>query len=154
MNIGVHRFFWIGVSGFLGYNPSSRIAGPKVSSIFSYLKKKHPSCSAHLLGAPVPCCHSNVRLELSPPWSLMAYWGGSPTTEWDWRTPCRQDGATLVWGLKKSRSCIQGPELEDHFSGELQRLGQEEWGLALETGSVSLQLHLKEMVTVFPVPRA
>ena len=21
MNIGVHRFFWIGVSGFLGYNP-------------------------------------------------------------------------------------------------------------------------------------
>ena len=25
MNIGVHRFFWIGVSGFLGYNPSSRI---------------------------------------------------------------------------------------------------------------------------------
>ena len=27
MNIGVHRFFWIGVSGFLGYNPSSGIAG-------------------------------------------------------------------------------------------------------------------------------
>ena len=23
MNTGVHRFFWIGVSGFLGYNPSS-----------------------------------------------------------------------------------------------------------------------------------
>ena len=32
MNIGVHRFFWIGVSGFLGYNPSSRIAGSKDSS--------------------------------------------------------------------------------------------------------------------------
>ena len=29
MNIGVHKFFWIGVSGFLGYNPSSRIAGSK-----------------------------------------------------------------------------------------------------------------------------
>ena len=27
MNIGVHRFFWIGVSGFLGYNLSSGIAG-------------------------------------------------------------------------------------------------------------------------------
>ena len=27
MNIGVHRFFWIGVSGFLGYNPSSGIGG-------------------------------------------------------------------------------------------------------------------------------
>ena len=39
MNIGVHRFFWIGVSGFLGYNPSSRIAGSKGSSIFSFLRK-------------------------------------------------------------------------------------------------------------------
>ena len=25
----MHRFFWIGVSGFLGYNPSSGIAGSK-----------------------------------------------------------------------------------------------------------------------------
>ena len=41
MNIGVHRFFWIGVSGFLGYNPSSRIAGSKDSSMFSFLKKFH-----------------------------------------------------------------------------------------------------------------
>ena len=38
MNIGVHRFFWIGVSGFLGYNPSSGIAGSKGSSIFHFLK--------------------------------------------------------------------------------------------------------------------
>ena len=29
MNIGVHKFFWIGVSGFIGYNPSSGIAGSK-----------------------------------------------------------------------------------------------------------------------------
>ena len=41
MNIGVHRFFWIGVSGFLGYNPSSGIAGSKSSSIFSFLRKFH-----------------------------------------------------------------------------------------------------------------
>ena len=41
MNIGVHRFFWVGDSGFLGYNPSSRIAGPKDSSIFSFLRKFH-----------------------------------------------------------------------------------------------------------------
>ena len=41
MNIGVHRFFWIGVSGFLGYNRSSRIAGSKGSSIFSFLRKFH-----------------------------------------------------------------------------------------------------------------
>ena len=39
MNTGVHRFLWIGVSGFLGYNPSSGIAGSKGSSIFSFLRK-------------------------------------------------------------------------------------------------------------------
>ena len=39
INIGVHRFFWVGVSGFLGYNPSSGIAGSKGSSIFSFLRK-------------------------------------------------------------------------------------------------------------------
>ena len=27
VNIGLHRFFWIGVSGFLGYNPSDGITG-------------------------------------------------------------------------------------------------------------------------------
>ena len=41
MNIGVHRFFWIGVSGFLGYSPSSGIAGSKGSSIFIFLRKFH-----------------------------------------------------------------------------------------------------------------
>ena len=41
VNIGVQRFFWIGVSGFLAYNPSSGIAGSKGSSIFSFLRKFH-----------------------------------------------------------------------------------------------------------------
>ena len=41
LNIGVHRFFWIGVSGFLGYNPSRKIAGSKGGSIFSFLRKFH-----------------------------------------------------------------------------------------------------------------
>ena len=41
MNIGVHRFLWIGVSGFLGYNPSSGIARSKGSSILSFLRKFH-----------------------------------------------------------------------------------------------------------------
>ena len=41
VNIGAHRFFWIDVSGFLGYNPSSGIARSKGSSIFSFLRKFH-----------------------------------------------------------------------------------------------------------------
>ena len=41
MNIGAHKFFWIGVFGFLGYNPSSGITGSKGSSIFSFLRKFH-----------------------------------------------------------------------------------------------------------------
>ena len=41
MTVGVHRFFWIGDSRFLGYNPSSGIAGSKGSSICSFLRKFH-----------------------------------------------------------------------------------------------------------------
>ena len=41
MNIGVHRFFWIGISGFLGYISSIGISGSKSSSIFSFLRKFH-----------------------------------------------------------------------------------------------------------------
>ena len=41
MNSGVHRFFWIGVSGFLADNPSSGIVGSKGHSIFSFLRKFH-----------------------------------------------------------------------------------------------------------------
>ena len=35
----VHRFFWIGVSEFIGYSPINRISGSKDSSIFSFLRK-------------------------------------------------------------------------------------------------------------------
>ena len=41
MNIQVDRFFWIGVSGLVGYNSNSWIAGSKGSSIFSFLRKFH-----------------------------------------------------------------------------------------------------------------
>ncbi|KAF6086301.1 hypothetical protein HJG60_008493 [Phyllostomus discolor] len=41
MNIRVQRFFCIGVLVFLGYSPSSGIAGSKGRSIFSFLRKFH-----------------------------------------------------------------------------------------------------------------
>ena len=41
MNIGVHRFFWIGISGLLEYSTSSGIVGSTGSSIFSFLRKFH-----------------------------------------------------------------------------------------------------------------
>ena len=41
MNIEVHMFFWIGVSRFLGYNPSNIIVGSKGSSSFSFQMKFH-----------------------------------------------------------------------------------------------------------------
>ena len=39
MNIGVHKVFWIGVSGSLGYNPDDGISGSKGSSIFSFFEE-------------------------------------------------------------------------------------------------------------------
>ena len=49
MNIGVHRFFWIGVSGCLGCNPSNGISQSKGSSIFTFLRKfytvSHCACT-------------------------------------------------------------------------------------------------------------
>ena len=69
MNTGVHRFFWIGVSGFLGYNPSSGIAvfdhknlalhhlfGP-ISSVVPFLTEVQP----HWL----PCCSSKMHMTIS-----------------------------------------------------------------------------------------
>ena len=41
MNSGVYRFCRVGDSEFIGYSPSSKMAGSKSISIFSFLRKFH-----------------------------------------------------------------------------------------------------------------
>ena len=89
MNIGVHGFFWMDVSGFLRYDHSSGIAGSKGSSIFSFLRKFHtvfhsgltrciPTNSA--LGFPFLHILSNICLLIGLCWPLWLVWDG--TTLW------------------------------------------------------------------------
>ena len=75
----VHRFFWMGVSGFLGYNPSSRMVGSKGISVFSFLRKFHtvatvasPVCipTNNVLGFPFLRILCNICLWISLCWPL------------------------------------------------------------------------------------
>ena len=53
MNIGVHRFFWIGVSVFLGYNPNiyaPNIGAPKYIRKILEDFKKDIDCNTIIVG--------------------------------------------------------------------------------------------------------
>ena len=85
INIVGYRFFWIGVSGLLGYNSSSGIAGSKGSSIYSSLKKFytvfHSGCTSSIptnSALRLPFLHnlSNNCLLICLWWPFWQVWSG------------------------------------------------------------------------------
>ena len=85
VNIGVHKFFLISVSGFLGYNPSSRIAGSKAipflvfwGNSILFCRVAAPVCipTNNVLRFPFLCILSNICLLICLWWPFSPVWNG------------------------------------------------------------------------------
>ena len=94
MNIGVHRFFWIGVSWFLGYNPSSGITGSKGSSFLAFWGNSIlfstvtvPVCIpiSSVLGFPFLHSLASTCLLICLWWTFLPVWSG--TSLWFYFVP-------------------------------------------------------------------
>ena len=125
MNSGVHRFSWIGVSGFLGYNCSSRILGQNAvpflvfwGNSIQFSTVASPVCipTNSALGFPLLHILSNICLWICLCWPLWLVWDG--TSLWF-------SFASLWWLVmlrNQSHSCIPTMKQQKQKSGKKSHL--------------------------------